>query len=159
MISSIPQCLHSLWVLHSRQLRLWLKPSKALHTILVWIRSKLAEIADYFRPMQRRSARYRPLKSEEPGRKHQDSSVSGTGRYAFQPDKPVKRAARRGQVLRCTRRSTERKKRPRRAARWLLRLPRSLVPRLYSTSCMGERYKMVTKETKDVLARKIRCRL
>ena len=27
------------WALHSRQLRLWLKPSKALHTILVWIRT------------------------------------------------------------------------------------------------------------------------
>ena len=63
---------------------------------------------------ERRSARYRPLKSEEPWRKYQDSSVSGTGRYALQPDKPVKRAARRGQILRCTRRSTARKKRPRR---------------------------------------------
>ena len=57
---------------------------------------------------------YGPLESEEPWRKYQDSSVSGTGRYALQPDKPVKRAARRGQILRCTRRSTARKKRPRR---------------------------------------------
>ena len=35
---------------------------------------------------------------------------------------------------------------------WLLRLLRSLVHRLYLTSLMGERYKMVTKETKAVLS-------
>ena len=72
--------------------------------------NKLAEIADYFRPMRDEALDTGLLNPK----KYQDSSVSGTGRYAFQPDKPVKRAARRGQILRCTRRSTARKKRPRR---------------------------------------------
>ncbi len=56
----------------------------------------LAEIADYFRPMRDEALDSRSSESEEPWCKHQDSSVSGTRRNAFQPDITAERAACRG---------------------------------------------------------------
>ena len=53
----------------------------------------LAEIADYFRPIRDEALDSGLSESKEPWCQYQDSSVSGTRRYAFQPDLPAERAA------------------------------------------------------------------
>ena len=83
------QCLRLHWVLPSRQLRLWLRPSRVLRMIPVCDQKLLAEIADYFRPMRDEALESGLLNPKVPWCKHQDTAVSGTGRYAFQPDFPA----------------------------------------------------------------------
>ena len=86
-------------------------------------------------------------------REYQDPAVSGTGRYALQPDFSAEGAARGRQVLRCAGGSTQSKKRPGRAASG-----NAFFPDRGNPGCVqrdyGERYKMVTKETKDILCGK-----
>ena len=53
----------------------------------------LAEIADYFRPIRDDALESRSAESEEPWCKHQDSVISGTRWYAFQPDLSAERPA------------------------------------------------------------------
>ena len=76
--------------------------------------NKLAEIADYFRPMRDEALDTGLLNPKNLGVNIKTLLYQVPGGMLLQPDKPVKRAARRGQILRCTRRSTARKKRPRR---------------------------------------------
>ena len=63
-----------------------------------------------------RGAGQRPSESQEPGRQHQDPAVSGAGRYALQPDVPVKGPERGRPVLRSAGGSAKSPQRPGRAA-------------------------------------------
>ncbi len=55
--------------------------------------NKLAEIADYFRPMREEALESGLIEPESIRCKHQDFIISGTGWYVIQPDLPVKKPA------------------------------------------------------------------
>ncbi len=74
----------------------------------------------------------RSAESEEPWRKHQDSSVSGTGWNAFQPDFQLKEQHAEDKFYDVLE-EVPRVRKDLGEARWLLRLLRSLVHRLYLT--------------------------
>ncbi len=93
----------------------------------------LSEIADYFLSVTWRGTCKRSDEPEGTWCKHQHSSLSGTGWYAFQPDFPAQGAGKRGQVRgKCLQRFRVCVK-TLVSHRLLLRLPRSLVHRLYLT--------------------------
>ena len=113
----------------------------------------LAEIADYFRPIR--------TKHSNPDCSIRRTLVSTSKHFCtryreecfFQPDIPVKRTGSRRQILRGSGRST--------AVRKDLGEPPLVTPssQIVGTQAvfnvlMGERYKMATKETKDVLSGK-----
>ncbi len=98
-MSLILPSLRLLWVLPSRQQRLWWRPLRVLLTIraltrIFWLRLRITSV-----PIRDEALESGLSKSEESGREYQDAAVSGTGRYAFQPDFPAEGAACGGQVL------------------------------------------------------------
>ena len=75
--------LHSLWEPVSRQPRLWLRHSRVLRMIPDLDQAKLAEIADYFRPMREEALKSGLMNTKVLGVNIQDTALSGTGRNAF----------------------------------------------------------------------------
>ncbi len=115
----------------------------------------LAEIADYFLPIRDEALDSGLLNPKNLGVNIKTSAVSGTGRYALQPDQPVKGKHAEDKFYDVL------EEVPR--VRKDLGEPPLVTPssQIVGTQAvfnviMGERYKMVTKETKRRSQRKIR---